>query len=143
MHQQFSGSGKLLGQWLFWFFSKDSAKNGPKVKKGNRKIKNGDTKTGITQVLIEPQQMDQTVNFGYVPFLLKHKILKDCSNTDFVLQESQQNWPIFEEKGPRTPPPSPQPRKGLFRDAAMPWKHLKILNLTITNATLIRLTAII
>ena len=59
MHQQFSGSGKLLGEWLFWsflFFSKDSAKNGPKVKKGDRKIKNDDTRTGITQVLIELQQ---------------------------------------------------------------------------------------
>ena len=59
MHQQFSESDKLLGQWLFWlfsFFSKDSAKNGPKVKKGVRKIKNDDTKTGITQVLIALQQ---------------------------------------------------------------------------------------
>ena len=90
MHQQFSGSGKLLGQWLFWlfsFFSKDSAKNGLKVKKGVRKIKNDDTKTGITQVLIALQQkffhqhwaqkLTNTINFGYVPFLLKYKIFKD------------------------------------------------------------------
>ena len=42
--------------WLFLFFSKDSAKNGSKDKKGDRKIKNDDTKTGITQVLIELQQ---------------------------------------------------------------------------------------
>ena len=56
MHQQFSGSGKLLGQWPLWlflFFSKDSTKNGPKIKKGDRKMKNNDSKTGITQVLIE------------------------------------------------------------------------------------------
>ena len=57
MHQQFSSSGKLLGQWLFLlflFFSKDSAKNRPKVQKKNEiKINNDDTKTRITQVLIE------------------------------------------------------------------------------------------
>ena len=98
MHQQFSGSGKLPGQWLFWLFllfSKDSAKNGPKVKKSDKKIKNDDVKTGITQVLIELQQKffhqhwaqkwTKTVNFGYVPFLFKHKIFKDCSKTVFLL----------------------------------------------------------
>ena len=68
MHQQFSGSVKLLGQWLFWFFSKDWAKNGPKVKKGNRKIKNDDSKTGVTQVLIELQQMDQNCKLWVCPF---------------------------------------------------------------------------
>ena len=42
--------------YIFLSFSKDSPKNGPKVKKSNRKIKNDDTETGITQVLIELQQ---------------------------------------------------------------------------------------
>ena len=60
----------------------------PKSKKGNRKIKNHGAKTGITQVLIELQQKffhqhwtqkwTKTVSFVYVPFLLKHKIFKDC-----------------------------------------------------------------
>ena len=78
-----------------FFFSKDSAKNWPKVKKGDRKRTKIDTKTGITQVLIELQQKffqqhwaktwSKTVNFEYVPFLLKHKTLKDCSSTVFVL----------------------------------------------------------
>ena len=36
--------------------SKDLAKNRVKVKKGDRKVKKDDTKTGIRQVLIEPQQ---------------------------------------------------------------------------------------
>ena len=26
-----------------------------------------------------------TINFGYVPLLLKHKFFEDCSNTVFVL----------------------------------------------------------
>ena len=30
----------------------------------------------------------KTVNFWYVPFLLKHLILKDCSETVFILWET-------------------------------------------------------
>ena len=63
--------------------------------KGNRKKEYNDTKTEITQVLIELQQKFfhqhwaqkwiKTVNFGYVAFLLKHQIFKDYSNTVFFL----------------------------------------------------------
>ena len=104
---------------LILFFSKDSAKNGPKVKKGNRKIKNDDTKTGIIQVLTELQQKffhqhwaqkwTKTVNFGHAPFLLKHKIFKDCSNTVLpyerlsLVKMSTKLGHIWERKGPETP----------------------------------------
>ena len=123
MHQQFSGSGKLLGQWLFWFFkffSKDSAKNGPKVKNGTRKIKNDDTKTGITQVLTELQQKffhqhwaqkwTKTVNFGHVPFLLKHKIFFKIVQTLSCLTRDKMSTKlghIWERKGPETPQKEP------------------------------------
>ena len=115
-------------------------------------------KTGITQVLVEPQQKffhqhwaqkwTKTVNFGYALFLLKHKIFKDCSNTVFFLWEttSCQNvkkiGPYLGKKGLRTPPVSLSQKKGHFMDTASPQKHLKIYNLIITNVTLIRLTAV-
>ena len=53
MHPNFQG---LANVWdddyfdYFCFFSKDSAKSEPKVKQDNKKIKNDDVKTGITQV---------------------------------------------------------------------------------------------
>ena len=156
MHQQFSGSGKLLGQWLFWLFllfSKDSAKNGPKGKKGDRKIKNDDTKTGITQVLIELQQnffhqhwaqkWTTTVNFEYVPFLLNtkfSKIVQNCLSLirDYLLSKCQQSWAIFgKERAQKSP------QKGPFHRCCITIKKLKIYNLAITNDTLIRYTAVV
>ena len=86
----------------------------------------------------------KTVNFGYVPFPLKHLILKDYSGTVFVLLETyrcskfQQTQVIFLVKRAQKPHKS-----GHFKDAALPQKHLKIYNLTTTNATLMKPTTII
>ena len=44
---------------------------------------------------------------------------------------------IWGEKRPRNPL-----KRGHFMDAALPRKHLKIYNLTTTNATLMKLTTI-
>ena len=58
------------------------------------------------------------------------------------LVEIAANWShICGRKGPETPPPPP-PKRGHFMDAASPRKHLKIYNLTATNATLMKLTTI-
>ena len=86
------------------------------------------------------QKWIKIFNFGYVPFLLKHLILKDCLNTVFVLWEttSGQNFrkllPYLWEKRLRNSP------KGGFMDAASPQKHLNIYNLTATNAKLLKFT---
>ena len=91
---------------------------------------------GITWV----QKWTKTFNFGYVPFLLKHLILKGCLNTVFFLWGTTSGWniskgmPYLGEKGLRNPP------KGGFMDVALPRKHLNIYNLTATNAKLIKLT---
>ena len=56
------------------------------------------------------QKWTKTFNFRYVPFLLKHLILKDCLDTSFVLWEptSGQNFstlvPYLVEKGLRNSP---------------------------------------
>ena len=93
--------------------------------------------------------MDQTINFGYVSLPFKHLILKDCSEIvlSYERRTSAQNLNKLEsylrEKGPRTPPPPSLPlKRGHFMDAALSRKHLKIYNLTTTNATLVKLTAI-
>ena len=89
------------------------------------------------------QKWTKTVNFGYVPFPLKHLILKDSSETVFVLWDTylwlkfQQTWVIFEGETAQKPP-----KRGHFMDAALPQKHLKIYNFTTTNATLMKLTRI-
>ena len=89
------------------------------------------------------QKWTKTVNFGYVPFPLKHLILKDCSETVFVLWKMylwlkfQQTGVIFAGERAQKPP-----KRGHFMDAALPRKHLKIYNLTTTNATLMKLTTI-
>ena len=82
----------------------------------------------------------KTFNFGYVPFLVKHLILKDCLDTVFVLWEttSGRNFsklvPYLGGKGSETP------KKGGFMDAASPQKYLNIYNLTASNAKLMKLT---
>ena len=89
------------------------------------------------------QKWTKTINFGYVSFPLKHLILKDCSETVFVLSKTylwlkfQQTWVIFAGERAQKPP-----KRGYFMDAASPRKHLKIYNLTTTNATLMKLTMI-
>ena len=89
------------------------------------------------------QKWTKTINFGYVSFPLKHSILKDCSETVFVLWKTylwskfQQTRVIFAGERAQKPP-----KRGHFMDAASPQKHLKIYNLTTTNATLMKLTTI-
>ena len=89
------------------------------------------------------QKWTKTINFGYVLFLLKQLILKDCSETVFVLWKMylwlkfQQTRVIFAGERAQKPP-----KRGHFMDAASPRKHLKIYNLTTTNATLMKLTTI-
>ena len=56
---------------------------------------------------------------------------------DYLRLEFQQSQAIFE--GERA---QKSPRSSHFMDAASPQKHLKLYNLTTTNATLINLTAI-
>ena len=93
------------------------------------------------------QKWTKTFNFGYVPFLLKHLILKDCLDTVFVLWETTSGWnfsklmPYLVEKGLRPGGLSPPPpkKKGDFMDTASPRKHLNIYNLTATNAKLMKL----
>ena len=59
------------------------------------------------------QSWTKTVKFGYVPFVLKHLILKYCSRTVFLLWwiTSGPNFNKFQryfgEKGPRTPQKGP------------------------------------
>ena len=89
------------------------------------------------------QKCTKTINFGYVLFPLKHLILKDCSETVFVLWKTylwlkfQQTRVIFAGERAQKPP-----KRGHFMDAALPRKHLKIYNLTTTNAALMKLTTI-
>ena len=86
------------------------------------------------------EKLTKTVNFGYVPFPLKHLILKDCSETVFVLWEkylwSKFQWTLAKFGGER----AQTPRN--FMEVASPRKHLKIYNLTTTNATLMKLSII-
>ena len=56
---------------------------------------------------------------------------------DYRWLKFQQTWAIFGGEMAQKPP-----RRGHFMDAASPRKHLKIYNLTATNATLIKLTII-
>ena len=81
----------------------------------------------------------KTMKFGYVPFPLKHLILKECSENVFVLRNTylEQTRVIF--RGERVQKP---PKRGHFMDAALPQKHSKIYNLATTNATLMKLTTI-
>ena len=83
--------------------------------------------------------MDQIRQLWVRPVPHKHLILKDCSETVF-----QQTGAIFVGEKVQKPPPPPQKKKksGHFMDAASPRKHLKIYNLTATNATLMKLTTI-
>ena len=89
------------------------------------------------------QKWTKTINFGYVLFLLKHLILKDCSETVFTLWKTylwskfQQTQVIFAgERAQKTP------KRGHFMDVALPRKHLKIYNWTTTNAALMKLTTV-
>ena len=88
------------------------------------------------------QKWTKTFNLGYVPFLLKHLILKDYLDTVFFLWEITCDWnyskcvPYLGEKGLRNP------QKGGFMDATSPRKHMNIYNLTATNAKLWKLTTI-
>ena len=89
------------------------------------------------------QKWTKSVNFGYVPFPLKHLILEDCSETVFVLWKMclwlkfQQTRVIFWGERAQKPP-----KRGYFMGAASPQKYLKICTLTTTNATLKKLTTI-
>ena len=89
------------------------------------------------------QKWTKTENFGYMPFVLKHRISKHCSYTVFLLwwTTSGPNFNKFEpymgEKGPRNPP-----KRAHFMAAALPRKHLKIHNFGTTNTMLMELTRI-
>ena len=90
------------------------------------------------------QKWTKTINFVYVSFPLKHLILKDCTETVFVLWKTylclkfQQTRVIFAGERAQKPP-----KRGHFMDAALPRKHLKIYNLITTNATIMKLTIIL
>ena len=56
---------------------------------------------------------------------------------DYLWSKFQQTGGIF--VGERA---QKSPKRGHFMDAALPRKHLKIYNLTTTNATLMKLTTI-
>ena len=87
------------------------------------------------------QKWTKTFNFGYVLFLLKHLILKDCLDNVFDLWEttSGRNFSkLVPYLGGRNGSETPQ--KGVFMDAAFPQKHLNIYNLTATNAKVMKLT---
>ena len=85
----------------------------------------------------------KTINFVYVPFPLKHLILRDCSATIFVLCKTylwlkfQQTRIIFARERVQEPP-----KRGHLMDTSSPGKHLKIYNLRTTNAALMKLTII-
>ena len=86
------------------------------------------------------QKWTKTVNFGYVPFPLKHFILRDCSEAVFFLWEIyhwlkfQQTRVIFGwERAQKFP------KRNHFMIAASSRKHLKIYNLATTNPTLMKL----
>ena len=89
------------------------------------------------------QKWTKTINFGYVSFRLKHLILKDCSETIFVSWKMylwlkfRQTWDIFAGERAQKPP-----KRDHFMDAASSHKHLKIYNLTTTNAALMKYTMI-
>ena len=91
------------------------------------------------------QKWTKTFNFGYVPFPLKHLILKDCLETVFVLWEttSGQNFSktcaIFRGERAQQPPP-PSSKRVVSWILASSRKHLNIYNLTATNAKLMKLT---
>ena len=57
--------------------------------------------------------------------------------TDYLLSKFQQTRAIFGGEKAQKPP-----KRGHFMDAASPQKHLKIYNLTTTNATLMKITII-
>ena len=57
--------------------------------------------------------------------------------TDYLLSKFQQTRAIFMGEKAQKPP-----KRGHFMDAASPQKHLKIYNLTTTNATLMKITII-
>ena len=90
------------------------------------------------------QKWTKTIKFGYVLFPLKHLILKDCSETVFVLWKTylwlkfQQTQVIF--AGEKSQKPS---KRGHFMDAASPQKHLKIYNFGTTNAIKVKRATII
>ena len=94
--------------------------------------------------VIWPQKWNKTVNFGYVLFPFKYLILKHYSESAFVLWETYL-WSKFQQiRVIFVGETAQKPRKsGYIMDAASPWKYLKIHNLTITNATLKKLTTII
>ena len=56
---------------------------------------------------------------------------------DYLLLKFQQTQAIFEGEWAQK-----SPKNSHFMDAASPWKHLKLYNLTTTNATLMNITAI-
>ena len=62
--------------------------------------------------------------------------MRDCLWSKF-----QQIRTIFGRESAQKHPPPPK-KRGHFMDAASPRKHLKIYNLTTTNATLMKLTLI-
>ena len=89
------------------------------------------------------QKWTKIFKFGYVPFPLKHILLKDCLEVQ-RLSFSYERLPQVEilanlryiqgKKG------STNPQKGGFMDVASSRKHLSIYNLTATNAKLMKLT---
>ena len=89
------------------------------------------------------QKWTKTINFVYVLFPIKHLILKDCSETVFVLWKMYL-WLKFQQTGVMFAGERAQkpPKRDYFMDAGSPRKHLKICNLTTTNAALMKLTII-
>ena len=90
------------------------------------------------------QIQTKTVNFGYVPFPLKHIFFKDCSYSVIGLSYTT-SGPNFSKIGPYLGGERAQktPKIGHFMDAASPRNNLKFYNLGTTNAIKMKLTTII
>ena len=108
-------SGKTLFFWQYFGFSR--GKLGPKMDQ-------------IHQLWVRPVSV-KTLNF--------ERLFRDCLclMRDYLWSKFQQTGAIF--VGERAQKPT---KRGHFMDAASPRKHLKIYNLTATNATLMKLTTI-
>ena len=86
------------------------------------------------------QKWTKIINFGYVLFLLKHLILRDCSESvclmkDVALVKISANLShVCRRKGPQTL------QKGPFHGCCIATKIFENYNLTTANAALMKLT---
>ena len=79
----------------------------------------------------------KTVNFGYIPFEAKCKLLKDLSKT-----LSYRRLALVKISADRTVFAPKNPKRGQFIDAESIQKTLKVFHFTTTSAILMKLTTI-